>query len=425
MKPSDVFTPGKLPLKPQNVYAKRATAEGQLKKADERAFVPLVYGEYGVGKTSTVRKYIQDNHPASPLVNIESVADKSFQDVVAAILEKIGYQITTQTQKGGGSAQGKGFSLEVTVPVSQNAAVKVGGKADFSNSSTETESRTFAVTSPTDSKVLALCEDRSIQLLIDELHKADDEFRTSLANFIKAFGNKSCERFRIYLLGTTADPIILIKKDEGINRLLQEIRLPALQNSEANYIVVEGMNRLAIKVSNEIVESIVSMSVGSPSILQHICLEAADRAFMHTPRTLEQADIRAALHDYVANHASRLNDVYMKAIETTGQKQYRKQIMRAMAECADEYVTMEQIRSGVSKNLGKNIRSTALSGPLRDLKSDHYGRVLRDVEGAQEGERVHNLSAFSNPGMRAFVRMRHQAEARGFWMEEEEFPTSN
>jgi tRNA A37 threonylcarbamoyladenosine biosynthesis protein TsaE len=60
LEPNKVFTPGRLPLKPTNVYATRRTAEAELSKAYKRSLVPIVYGEYGVGKTSMVRKFFLD-----------------------------------------------------------------------------------------------------------------------------------------------------------------------------------------------------------------------------------------------------------------------------------------------------------------------------------------------------------------------------
>ena len=52
LNPNDVFTPGKLPIRPTNVYAARGDAEALFQKTLNRAMIPVVFGEYGVGKTS-------------------------------------------------------------------------------------------------------------------------------------------------------------------------------------------------------------------------------------------------------------------------------------------------------------------------------------------------------------------------------------
>lgn len=97
LKPTNVFRPGKLPINPGNVYASRGQAQTDLETALERGFVPLIFGEYGVGKTSMVRYVLKPYEEANRLVNIESAAGKSMQDVFSSCLEKIGYTIERKT----------------------------------------------------------------------------------------------------------------------------------------------------------------------------------------------------------------------------------------------------------------------------------------------------------------------------------------
>jgi polynucleotide 5'-kinase involved in rRNA processing len=68
--PKTVFTPGKLPIEPGNVYSNRLDAERFFNKALDRSLVPLVYGEYGVGKTSLARYLLLDYAKNSKLVNV-------------------------------------------------------------------------------------------------------------------------------------------------------------------------------------------------------------------------------------------------------------------------------------------------------------------------------------------------------------------
>lgn len=119
------------------------------------------------------------------------------------------------------------------------------------------------------------------------------------------------------------------------------------------------------------------------------------------------------MREYVTKRAARLNSSYLKAIETTGEKRYRKQILHAMALVDDDYVTMRQLVEKVSLQLKEDAAGTALSGPLRALKSAEFGGVLKDVERRQEGERVFNYSTFTDPSMKAFIRMRYVAVSDG------------
>src|SRR4051794_12716544 len=91
--PNDVFTPGQLPIRPTNVYAHRGDPEKDFAKALRRGLVPLIYGEFGVGKTSMARYLARDAEDEARLVHIESVAGKGLADVFARILEKLGYRV--------------------------------------------------------------------------------------------------------------------------------------------------------------------------------------------------------------------------------------------------------------------------------------------------------------------------------------------
>ena len=95
----------------------------------------------------------------------------------------------------------------------------------------------------------------------------------------------------------------------------------------------------------------------------------------------------------------------MKAVENTGAKRYRKQILRAMSEIDDEYVTMEQIRTLVQGYLQVDVRATDLSGSLRRLKEQEYGPVLQDVEKNDGSGTIQNYTTFIDPALKAFIRM--------------------
>ncbi len=92
---------------PTNVYAARGDAEALFKKTLNRGLIPVVFGEYGVGKTSMTRYELRQKDQANRLVNIESVADKSFEDVFARCLEMLGYKVKTKQVEGSSASQSR------------------------------------------------------------------------------------------------------------------------------------------------------------------------------------------------------------------------------------------------------------------------------------------------------------------------------
>jgi Holliday junction resolvasome RuvABC ATP-dependent DNA helicase subunit len=404
LKPSDVFTPGQLPIRSTNVYAARGQAQLQFEKAFERGMIPVVYGEYGVGKTSMARYILRDSEQLERLVNIESAADRTLQDVFARCLEKLGY--TVQAKRVISDAQSTSNEQSANAKVSSGwANAQIATKRATTTTSSNQIEEQLVVTSPTDSRMLELCEQFQLVLLIDELHRATPEFNSDLSKFLKSFGNANCRHFRIALLGTSSDASRLVTSDPGIDRLLQEVHLKAMTDAESEFVVINGMSALHIAVTQEVVNRIVRISVGSPSILQYIALEVAEAAFDRAQRVVTMIDVDSALRAFVETKMARLNKAYVAAIESVGEVKYRKQVLRAMAECEDEYVTMEMIRDRISSFVARDVPSTALSGPLRNLKEAQFGAVLSDVERPDGAGRLTNYTTFRDPALKAFIRL--------------------
>jgi hypothetical protein len=374
--------------------------------------IPVIYGEYGVGKTSMARHVAREAESQNRLVNIESVADKSLQDIFSRCLEKLGYSVTTKRVEGMTNAKMREQSGQAEVSAGWVKAV-IASRRSLTDTSTQQTEEQFAVTTPTDSRIIEICDQAGVVLLLDELHRANADFNSDLSKFLKSFGNASCKNFRIVLLGTSSDASRLVASDPGIDRLLQEIHLKAMTPPESEYVVSKGMSDLAIAVPNDVKNRLVRTCVGSPSILQYLALETAEAAFKREPRAALLLDVESALRAFVETKEARLNKAYVAAIESVGEVRYRKQVLRAMAECEDEYVTMEMIRTHVSDFLGRDIPSTALSGPLRSLKEAQFGSVLSDVERPDGAGRLANYTTFRDPALKAFIRLQVLREGEG------------
>jgi hypothetical protein len=253
--------------------------------------------------------------------------------------------------------------------------------------------------------MLDLCEEAGILLLLDEVHRASERFREEVSAFLKAYANRNPKTFLVGLVGTEDDASRLVMRDPGIDRLLQEVGVPPLSDDEARSIIVPGMEKLGVSVQEDVVARTVRSGVGSPFIVQYLCLEMAESALTCEAPALTEDLFTAALKSYARSKAQRSLKLYHRAIETTGPKRYRKQILHAMAKSDNEYVTMEELAKGVSAQLGEEVPSTTLSGPLRDLKSDTFGEVLADVPGFRPETRAFNYSTFSDPAMKAVVRL--------------------
>jgi hypothetical protein len=403
LEPGDVFTPNGFPLEETNVYAARADAEAGVKRGLSRRQVPVVFGEFGVGKTTLVKRFFREAEREHRFVHFLSPSGKNLDDVAKVVLEELGYAVAVARERTRGSEAGG----EVSGGIFATLTAKITGKVSESDKTVEQ----LVVTAPTDQGFLRVMADAGLILAIDEMHKANDGFRLQLAEMIKATNNLGREYPKIVVLGTAADASDIVRQDQGIDWLIREVRVEPMTDDEARFVVVDGMSKLGLRISAELVEGIIRTAAGAPALLQGICLDIAETVLDDGRTEIQRDDINRAIRAFLLESQARLTQRYMTAIETVGPKRYRKQVLRAMAESPNDFVTMEELTERVSEYVGDETPSTALSGALRDLKQDRYGAILRDIERpAADGSRVYNLTAFRDARMKAFIRVMHAVE---------------
>ena len=405
LTPAQVFTPARAPLKETNVFVRRADAESELQSAVNQNDVPVIFGEFGVGKTSLALWYFRAESEEGRLVHYTNPENKSLDDVYRQALEHIGYAVDV--------------SEDVTSKLSANAEAEVGfwsafkAKAGVSREMQDAVHRELVVRSPTDSAVLKVLEVERLVLLIDELHRADARFRSDLARLIKSLSDRGGDYPKLVVAGTSTQPELLVQMDKGVDRLIREVPVRPLTTQESKQVVVEGFAKLDLRVAEDLLGKVVSTAAGAPSLLHTICLEASTRALSRDALEVFDEDVDEAIKIVVSRHYHRLTGRYMKATNTMGVKRYRGKILQACAESDNDFITMEILVERVSTLVGEEVSRTRLSEPLRQLKSREYGEILADVARSDGEGRHYNLTVFSDPQMKAYVRFLLSLEARG------------
>jgi hypothetical protein len=411
LRPKDVFTPNGFPLEAHNVYAAREAAENALQQAMDRNRSPLVFGEFGVGKTTLIKRFFLRQAKDGRFIHMYTPKGKTIEDLTRIVLERMHYTVETSREDSTTAA------AEVSTGTGQFVPLKarLTGKLER----TSTTNRELVVRTPTDQGLLEVMAHHRLIIGVDEMHKADGRFREQLAEMIKAVNTQGLQYPKVVVLGTAAEASELVALDQGIDRLVKEIPVAPMSPAESEFVVRDGMRKLRVAISDELVNSIVHTAAGAPALVHEMCLDVAERAVARDERMVETADLDFAVKHFLTENHARLTSRYMKAIETMGPRRYRKQILRAMAESPSEYVTREELARRVSSYVEANVPGDTLSGPLKELKSAPHGRLLRDVE-RSSGGRVHNLTAFNDPQMKAFIRAVVAAEEQGRGLTEAE-----
>lgn len=395
-EPHEVFTPTQFPLGKENAYAHRGVIEESFKKYLHRGQVPLIFGEYAVGKSTVAQKSIDDMGLASNMIYMPTTAGKTVNDLLISIVEFLGI---TQTEVTESRTTEGGAGVEFVVK----------GEVNFTDETSSTHR--YVVTSPTDGAVIRFMRDRQVVLVVDELHRAGEEFKLQLADLVKASQGQLSTWPKIVLIGTSSDAASLVKSDPGIDRFVKELRVSPMTDEESRALVTDGFTKLSMRIDESLLGLLVKTAAGAPSLLQSLCLEMAEGCLRREDRVVDFDDYRSAIEAYLDENRQRLSHSYAKVIEHTGPRRYRKQILVAMAHLDTEYPELEDIRIEIEKRIGESVSQTALSGPLRQLKTGSDS-VLTDVI-KNEGERVHNLSTFRDPMMKSFIRFISEVESQG------------
>nr|WP_246247301.1 AAA family ATPase [Cellulomonas septica] len=388
-----------MPLNEGNAYAAREEAEADIRRFLGRDQVPVVFGEYGVGKTTVVRKVLQELGEEPRMVYLPTASGKRISDVFKMSLESLGYTVEVEES----STKSRGAT----------AGAKLIFEGQFEEASEVTKVRRLVVDSPTDSKVAAVLRDAKMTLVIDELHRASEDFRTEIADLIKTTHGQDSNFPQIILIGTTLDSAALVSADRGIDRFIKELRISPMTDEEARALITSGFDTLRMSLGEEILTRIVRTSAGAPSLIQSLCLDIAESCLAAGRSTVLADDYEAAVAAYLKENGHRLAEVYTRAIEHTGPRKYRKQILISMSLIDDEFFELETIRAHIEERTGLPVQQTALSGPLRELKTGSES-ILQDVS-KRDGDRVYNLSAFRDPMMKSFIRFMNEVEAQGLY----------
>jgi hypothetical protein len=365
------------------VYPPRAE-ELQILGAFQVHRTPIIYGDYGVGKTSTILKLAQQSQEEWKDFYFDVAPQDEFADFIKGFLEKEGYTVTKTVREASAETGGTFLSL---------LTAKAQGKIQ--------QHRELLVSSPTEDKVLDLMNVRKRIIIIDELHKASPRFKECLADFAKSLINRRLRNVRLAMVGTVHQPFEMVKYDEGINRIVQEVRIPPMLPAESRYLITQGMGKCEVLIARELVERIVDLSGGLPSLIHDLCLSCAVRAQSDGTGVVTSSYLNQAVDEVLEKRYGRYHEAWQRVVERTGLIRWRKQILSAMASLPDGVISTEQISAKLAENLGRYVRSSNYTQPMKELQEKHG--IIARVPG-RRGEEEFALWTFRDPSFKAFIK---------------------
>lgn len=350
-----------------------------------------IYGERGVGKTSLAALayfFAKYNDETTYVVRCEQ--NITYDGIFEKLLIEAGVHylpngVETETARAGGIRAGPG-SLS-------------GAKA--------TRVRQLSVPSGRLVNPALLLKYFSKQdglLIIDEYDRVGDAAtHTRLAETLKHFSD-AASKTKIIVVGVAETLVDLIGQHESLIRCLAQIKLERMRPEELGEIISTGEERLRIAFQESVRQRIIALSDGFPfytHLLCKYCAEEAGKVLEDNPQAkvvVTETEYRKAIQRAIKTGEGRLQSTYQAAVITVKRKtEMFRNVLWAVAYAESGEVQVQGIIENIALLTGERPKLESLGNYLGPLTREVKGKVLVRVR--------QGYYRFSNPLMRAYVRL--------------------
>ncbi len=252
-------------------------------------------------------------------------------------------------------------------------------------------------------------------LIIDEFDRVIDKpTRTRLAETLKIFSD-AASATKIIVVGVAETLNELIGEHKSLTRCLATVRLDRMTDSELNEIIEEGSDSTGIVFSEPIRRRMIALSDGFPFYTHLLCRYAGEEAGQvlegnpNARIVVSETEYAKALRRAIKTGEAELSETYHSAVITIKRKTEKfKNIIWAIAYSEDREVQEQEIADNIG--LLTEVR------PTRQSLSNPLGALIRPDKQEIVGRVRQGYYRFSNPLMRAYVRLimeQHNIELDG------------
>lgn len=386
LKISNAFSPG-APIDAVALFAGRTKQlERVLQEIASRGRHVVIFGERGVGKTSLARNLVevcrggQIQTLAGGTVNCS--AGDTFASVWRRAFEDLHFQQTSQ---------GIGLQPEPTTTTHSASAI-VGSLVAPSGEARELEPEDVR-------RVLSFFQPS--MLVIDEVDRIRDAaFSGLMADTLKSLSDHLVNT-TIILIGVADSVDHLIAEHASIERSLAQVHMPRMSVKELLEILDKAYKSANLTASPTATAKIASFSRGLPHFTHLLGREAGLHADSAGRTEVTADDVTDSLESAIKNTEQSIQKSYHDATFSPRQRTYYPSVLLACALVqTDElgYFAATDLRSPLSRIVGKQMEIPAFAQHLNDFSSDARGRVLQKA-----GQKRRFRYRFTNPLLQPYV----------------------
>ena len=355
----------------------------------------LLYGDRGVGKTSlavTTCKLILQKLQRGHLFEKKCDSGDTFPSILAEPLSRVGVNLSLK-EKVNSHNEGMG------------AGISAGfAKADLGSK------REVKVTSLSDAKpdspswVADKIRGLSGLFLIDEadaIQSQDD--KKKLAELVKCLSDYN-SKFKVVIVGIANTGTELVAGHPSVQRCLKEVGLERMSEDDVRKIILNGMNKVSLRIPDEVVEKIVEISAGFPHFTHLICLKLAETAITNREHHLNSNMLHDGLQDAVRDSQGRLRHMYEESLRSIKNQKEYKLLLLAASYCNTPEFRSAELREKMSQLFNVELDSAGLSRRLTKLTKGEDETILtKPAKGCFQ---------FTDPRMPCFIKMALSEEGK-------------
>lgn len=285
------FTPSQ-PVADRRMFAGRAEVLSTLIRAiEDQRLHGVIYGERGIGKTSSLHILAQAARDARYIVIYSSCgANSTFDDTFRSAAHDIPLLFHSSFAPTTSEAE-KGATLADLVP---NGPMSPRQFGDLCSKITGTR----------------------VLIILDEFDRCESgAFRRDVAELIKNLSDR-LGRVQLVLAGVAADLTQLVEHIPSIRRNIFAMRIPKMTDDEVLSIISNGEREAGLTFDPAASASIAAVSLGSPYIASLLCHHAGHAALDEGRATVIPRDVSASVSRAVAEFQARIAKPVQARVKT-------------------------------------------------------------------------------------------------------------
>lgn len=370
-----LFTPSS-PLTVAELFAGRSAQIDLLAEVvAERGRHAILYGEPGVGKTSTAM-ILQHFIPVGPQTVHFYRHPVVSSDTYSSIWKEVFKGMTFNSEENGIV---RSHSIADLYPgeITQNDVIR--------------ELSTFK------ESVIPI-------IVIDEYQQFRDDIGAGyLSETIKAVSDASCHA-TIIVVGVGDNVDELVRGHNSITRCSEEVLMPRMHNDELHDLLWARTTQLGMKLDGDAKWKIITLSKGLPAIAHALGKSAVISAITRKSMTIIESDVDKAITATVASSKQTLKSVYEDA---TNSNQERAKLRHLVTACAlaktdaSGWFAPKDVVEPFTNIIGAHRRVDHFNSNLKEFATPKRGNILQ-----MKGEERAHRFRFSEVAMQPYVLMK-------------------